>query len=66
MVETVIRLLIGLCLLVLAVFLILWVLAQLGLAIPAMVVKVLWVIVVLIAILMIVRALRPFAGGWLP
>lgn len=66
MVEAVIRTLIGLCLLVLAVFLILWVLAQIGIVIPAMVVKILWVIAALIAILLIVRALRPFAGGWLP
>jgi hypothetical protein len=66
MVEAVIRLLIGLCLLVLCVFLILWVLAQLGIVIPAMVMKIVWVIVALIAVLLIVRAVRPFAGGWLP
>lgn len=66
MLEAVIRLLIGLCLLVLCVFLVLWVLAQLGIVIPATVLHILWVIVALIAILIIVRALRPFAGAWLP
>lgn len=66
MVEAVIRLLIGLCLLVLCVFLITWVLGALGIVIPAMVLKILWIIVALIAILLIVQALRPYAGGYLP
>lgn len=66
MVEAVIRLLIGLCLLVLCVFLIVWVLGAIGIVIPATVMKILWVIVALIAILLIVQALRPFAGGMLP
>lgn len=66
MFEAVVRMLIALCLLVLAVWLILWVLAGLGIALPAMVVKVLWIIVALIAILVVVRAVRPYAGGWLP
>ncbi len=66
MIEAVIRALIGLCLLVGAVYLILWVVAALGIALPAMVVKIVWIIVALIAILMLVRLLRPHAGGWLP
>lgn len=66
MIEAVIRALIGLCILIACVFLVLWVLAQLGIALPAMVVKVIWIVVALIAILYIVRLLRPHAGGWLP
>jgi len=66
MIEAVIRFLIGLCLLVAAVFLVLWVMASIGIAIPYMVVKIIWVIVALIAILMLVRLLRPYSGNWLP
>lgn len=66
MVEAVIKTLIGLCLLVLCVFLIVWVLAEIGLGLPPMAMKILWVIVALIAVLIIVRAIRPVAGGWLP
>lgn len=66
MVEAVIRFLIGLCLLVLCVFLVIWVFAQLGIVLPAMAVKILWVVVALLAILYLVRLLRPHAGNWLP
>ena len=66
MIEAVIRFLIGLCLLVAAVFLVLWVIAAIGLAIPAMVVKILWIVVALIALLWLFRLLRPYAGNWLP
>ena len=66
MIEAVIRFLIGLCLLVAAVFLVLWVMSSIGIAIPYMVVKIIWVIVALIAILMLVRLLRPYSGNWLP
>jgi hypothetical protein len=66
MIEAIIRALIGLCLLVAGVFLILYVVAAIGLALPAMVVKIIWIIVALIALLWIFRLLRPYAGNWLP
>jgi hypothetical protein len=66
MIEAVIRGLIAICLAVAAVVLILWVLAQLGIALPSMVVKILWIIVALIVLLWLFRLLRPHAGGWLP
>lgn len=66
MVEAVIRFLIGVCLLVLCVVLVLWVLAVLGIAIPPKVVTIIYVIAALIAVLYLVRILRPHAGGWLP
>jgi hypothetical protein len=53
-------------LLVLCVWLCVWVLGALGIVVPPFVMKIVWIIVVLIAILLVVRALRPFAGGWLP
>jgi hypothetical protein len=37
-----------------------------GILIPAMVIKIIWVIVALIAILLLVRFLRPFVGSWFP
>src|SRR5262245_33170002 len=61
MLETVITLLIYLCVLALCVYLVIWVLGILGLALPDQVVKILWVIVALVAILLIVRAILP--GG---
>ena len=63
MVENVIFLLIYICVLVGLVFLVQWVLGQLGIAIPEMVMKVFWVIVVLIVILLCWRALSPLIGG---
>ncbi len=66
MLEAVIRALISICVVVLCIFLIIWVLSALGLALPAMVVKIIWIIAALICILILFRLLRPFAGGWLP
>lgn len=66
MIEAVIRGLIGICLIVLAVSLTIWVLGQLGLTLPAFVVKILWVIAVLLIILWLVRLFRPYWGGWVP
>lgn len=63
MVENIIYLLIYIALVVGLIHLILWVLARLGIALPPMVVNVLWVIVVLIVILLCWRALSPFIGG---
>jgi hypothetical protein len=44
--------------------LIIWVLGEIGLSLPAQVIKILWVIVALIALLLIVQAL--LGGGGLP
>jgi uncharacterized membrane protein len=57
MIETVISLLITLCILAICVYLVIWVLGVLGIAIPQKVVQILWVIVVLVAILMIIRVI---------
>jgi hypothetical protein len=59
MIEAVIFALIYLALLVLAMYLVLWVLGELGITIPANVIKILWIIVALIAILIIVQMVVP-------
>ena len=59
MIESVIYALIYLALVVLAVYVVLWVLGELGIALPPQVVKILWVIVVLVAILIIVQIVLP-------
>jgi hypothetical protein len=66
MFEAVIRFLITICLIALAVYLVLWVLASLGIIIPAMVVKIIWIIAALVAILFLVRLLRPYWGRYIP
>jgi hypothetical protein len=62
--EAVIRALIYLCFIVLVFVLCIWVLGQLGIVIPPMVVKILMVILVLFAILVLVRLFAPFVGGF--
>ncbi len=62
--EALIRALIYLCLVALAFFLCVWVLATIGLALPPIVISILKVIFVLVAILVLVRLLWPFASGW--
>lgn len=57
MIEVVISLLIYVALIVLAVYLVIWVLGELGIAIPPQIVKIIWVIVVLIVVLLLVRML---------
>lgn len=66
MFEAVIRFLIWLCLLVLAVFLFIWVLGQLGIVLPAIVYTIGKIILVLICILFGYRTFKPISGGWLP
>ena len=66
MIEAVIYGLIYLALLVLAVYVILWVLGELGVSLPPQVVKIIWLIVALVALLIIVQAVLPglrFPGG---
>jgi len=59
MIESVIMLLIYICLVVGVCWLVIWVLGQLGIALPAQVVKIFWVIVVLIVILLLYKMLAP-------
>jgi len=66
MIESIILFLIYLCLIVAVFWLVLWVLAQLGVPIPAQVVKIGWVIVALVCILILYRLLlAPLIGGHL-
>jgi hypothetical protein len=60
MVESVLLLLIYICLVVGVVWLVIWVLEQIGLAIPPPVQKVLWVIAVLVVLLL---RWRTFGGA---
>lgn len=62
MIETVITLLIYVALICLAVYLVLWVLEQVGIALPPQVVRIIWVIVILIVILLLTRTFLPLLG----
>lgn len=66
--EAIIRALIYLCVVALCFFLCVWVLGQLGVALPYMVINILKVIFVLIAILILVRLFYPVisGGNWFP
>lgn len=64
MLEAIVRALIFICLMVLGYFLILWVLAAIGLILPAMVAKIILVIMVLIAILVLIRLFAPWVSGF--
>lgn len=67
MISSVIMMLIWICLLALAVYLILWVLTDVvGIPIPAKVIQILWVIVALIVILWLVQLVTGGAGFHLP
>lgn len=66
MFESIIMLLIYICLAVAVGFLIIWVLGQIGVPLPAQVIKIMWVIVALICILLLWKILGPaLAGGHL-
>ena len=62
MIEALITGLIYLCLLALAVILVIWVLQQIGVALPDQVQKIIWVIVLLVGILIIMRTVLPPLG----
>jgi len=66
--EAIIRALIYLCVVALGFFLCVWVLGQLGVALPMMVITILKVIFVLVAILILVRLFYPMLSGttWFP
>ncbi len=67
MVESVILLLIYIALVVGLAWLVIWVLGQLGVALPPPVVKVFWVIVILIIVLLLWRMVGPaLSSGHLP
>jgi hypothetical protein len=66
MIERVIYALLYLCGIVLCYYLIIWVLAALGLHIPGMVLNILLVMLVLIAILILVRLFVPGNFPWWP
>jgi hypothetical protein len=59
----VIRALLYLCCIALCFFLVLWVLGELGIALPAMVVVILKVIFILVAILILYQLFTPYFGG---
>jgi len=66
MIEAVIRGLISLCLIAAAGVLVIWVLGILGIHLPGQIITIFYVILGLIAVLILVRILRPHAGSWLP
>lgn len=59
MIETIISLLITICVIALVVYLIIWVLGVIGVPLPEKVTQILYVIAALIILLMIVRTLLP-------
>jgi hypothetical protein len=62
MIEAVITLLIYICVLALVVYLVIWVLGAIGVPIPAMVLKIVWIIFALMCLLMVLRLL-PLGHG---
>jgi hypothetical protein len=62
MIESVITLLIYICVLALVVYLVIWVLGAIGVPIPAMVLKIVWIIFALMCLLMVLRLL-PLGHG---
>jgi len=67
MIESVIMLLIYVCVVVGAAFLVIWVLGQIGVPLPAQVIKIFWIIVALIIILLLWRMIGPaISSGHLP
>lgn len=62
MLESVIMLLIYICLVAIVIYLVLWVLEQAGLSPPAKVIQLLWVIAILVIILVFARMFLPLIG----
>ena len=62
MIAALITALIYVCLVVMAVYLVFWVMDQIGIALPAQVVKIIWVIVALVVLLILVTRVLPIAG----
>lgn len=65
MFEALIKTLISIAVLALCVYLVIWFLSEIGLALPMMVAHILWVIAVLVAILIVYRLLfAPYWSSW--
>ena len=62
MLEALITMLIYVCILALVVYLVIWVLGQIGVSLPPQVIKILWIIVALIVLLYLVRLV--LGGGF--
>ncbi len=63
MFESVIMLLIQICLVIAVVYIVLWVLGKIGIELPPMVVNIFWVIVALIVLLLLYRMIAPALRG---
>lgn len=63
LVEAVIRALLYLCIIAICFYLCIWVIAALGIGLPAMVITILKIMFVLVAILILVRLFYPFVQG---
>jgi hypothetical protein len=61
--EALVRALIYICFIALAFYLCIWVLGELGIMLPAMVITILKVIFVLVCILILARLFAPFWGS---
>jgi hypothetical protein len=66
MFEAVIKGLIALVIMVIAVYLVIYVLGIIGFTIPAQFIPLLWVIGLLIVILFLYRIVKPLWGSWFP
>lgn len=64
MLNAVVRALITLCVIALCFFLVIWVLGAIGIVLPAIVIKILGVILVLVAILILIKLFQPWIGRW--
>lgn len=62
MIEGLITLLIYVCVLALVIYLVIWVLQSIGVPLPAMVIKIMWIIVALVVLLLILRLVLPGLG----
>lgn len=63
MIEGIIMALIYLCLLAAAIYLIIWVITSVaGIALPAKVIQIIWIVFVLVCVLFLVRLLLPGMG----
>lgn len=63
MIESIISFLIGLCIFAIVIYLIIWVLGQIGINLPPKVIQLFWVIVMLIAVLMLIKMVGPHVGA---
>jgi len=66
MLSALIVALIYICIAALVVYLIIWVLSSIGVPIPAIVLRIIWIIFALIVILWLVQAVLPGVSGGFP